>query len=327
MSSDQVDTEDSLDPESQAFLDEVAAADAPALEDQTLSESRAGMRQLLLATALPVADSVAITDRTVPEFDERFKLRLYHPEGTQQRPALIFLHGGGWVLADPACYDGLVATLCEQVNCVGISVDYRLAPEHKFPAALEDCDEALDWVVSNAAALNIDPTRCILAGDSAGANLAAALCLRRRDREQMLPQGLALLYPMLSLDDDPPFHSRSRYGNGHYFISRDSIAWSVAHYVNGPADTENLYAAPSAATDLLGFPSTLVLTAGHDPLRDEGRVFAERLEAAGVNVNFRCFNSTIHGFMSFLATAPVGRAAISYTADWLSAHFGRGRGE
>jgi acetyl esterase len=225
----------------------------------------------------------------------------------------VYLHGGGWVLGDLDAYDGLCRTLAAKLRCVVVSVDYRLAPEHRFPNAPEDCYAAARWVAENAASLGIDPGSIAVGGDSAGGNLAAVVALMARDRGGPRIAYQILVYPVT----ERSFDTGSYRDNGaDYFLTTDMMIHFWKEYLSGEDDAASPYASPLRAKDLKGLPPALVITAEFDPLRDEGETYAKRLEQAGVPVRVSRYDGMIHGFYAMPSVFPQALEAIEETADW-----------
>jgi acetyl esterase len=208
-------------------------------------------------------------------------------------PLLVFFHGGGWVVGDIATHDTVCRHLANRAECAVVSVDYRLAPEHKFPAAVDDAYTATAWVAENAAALGVDAGRLAVGGDSAGGNLAAVVCLMARDRGAPRISYQLLVYP--ATDAAMRHESIARFAEGHV-LTRATMRWFYEQYLPSPEDAADWRVSPLVAADLAGLPPAYVLTAGYDPLCDEGDAYAARLAAAGVPVEHRRFPGQIHGF-------------------------------
>jgi acetyl esterase len=219
----------------------------------------------------------------------------------------VWFHGGGWVIGDLDSADGTARHLTVGAGCVTVSVDYRLAPETKFPGAADDCYAATVWAAQHAARLNGDPSRIALGGDSAGGNLAAAVSLMARDRG--LPPLLfqLLVYPVTERDFDTDSYQRCADG---YLLSCDSMKWYWDHYLSTPAAAANPYAAPMQAKDVRNLPAALVITAEYDPLCDEGEAYAQRLKDAGVPTTCSRYDGMIHGFFGMSAVLDKGKQAI-----------------
>jgi acetyl esterase len=245
-------------------------------------------------------------------------VRIYTPNGSGLFPVLVWFHGGGWVVGDLDTADATSRNLTVAANCVVVSVDYRLAPETKFPGPAEDCYAATQWVEQNAASINVDPGRIAVGGDSAGGNLAAAVSLMARDRGVSLPVFQLLVYPVT----DRNFESKSYVSNAEgYQLTRDGMAWYWDHYLKNDADASNPYAAPLQAPELSGLPPALVITAEYDPLRDEGEAYAHRLEAAGVPTVYTRYDGMIHGFFGMAAAIDKGKQAVDQASSALQSAF------
>ena len=246
-------------------------------------------------------------------------VRVYTPPGEGPKPGLVFFHGGGWVLCDLDTHDGTCRELALGADCVVVSVDYRLAPEAKFPAAPEDCYAATQWTFREADRLGIDPERIAIGGDSAGGNLAAAVSMMCRDRKAARPIHQLLIYPVTHHD----FGTESYRENGKgYFLTTEMMRWFWHHYLETEADGAHPLASPLVAEDLSGLPSATVLTADYDPLRDEGRAYAERLEAAGIPTRYTNYPGVFHGFFAMPQELPRARQAVQETCKALRSAFG-----
>ncbi|MBX6372683.1 MAG: alpha/beta hydrolase [Acetobacteraceae bacterium] len=305
-----------LDPDAAQVLELIRTAGRPPVEALSPDEARASYRAAREAvTPEPVAVA-EVRDLAAEGPYGSIPLRLYRPHGVAGTgggvPALVYFHGGGWVLGDLDSHDGVCRHLADRSGCVVIAVDYRLAPEHKFPAAVEDAFAATRWVAAHAQALGLDAARLAVAGDSAGGNLAAVVCLLARDAAEGGPRIAfqMLLYPATDFAMDTPSHRR--FAEGH-LLTRASMRWFRDHYLRTPADQEDWRASPLRAPSLAGLPPAYVLTASHDPLRDEGEHYAQRLIETGVPVTVWRVPGQIHGFL------PMGRliAASSRVLDAL----------
>jgi|SRR5579885_1118019 acetyl esterase len=297
-----------LEPQTRALLDAMLAAGA-SLDFGQMPPQEARRRMEANPIARGTAEPIAkVEDRRIPGPAGELGVRIYTPEASAPRPAIVYFHGGGWVLGNLDGSDAQCRALANAARCVVVSVDYRLAPEAKFPAPVEDCYAATRWVAQNAPDLGCDPRRIAVAGTSAGANLAAVVPLMARDRGG-IPQ-LAfqvLVYPIT----DGSMNTRSYRENGQgYFLTAASMAWFWKHYIHDDNDRFHPYAAPINAPDLRGLPPALVITAEYDPLRDEGEAYAERLRAAGVPVTCTRYDGTIHSFVS-MPNLEVGKRAFN----------------
>jgi acetyl esterase len=232
----------------------------------------------------------------------------------------LLFHGGGFIAGSPDSHDGGARELCALAPAIVVSVDYRLAPENKFPAAAEDCHAALLWAAAHATELGGDSTRLAITGDSAGGNLAAAVALMNRDRGGPALALQVLVYPVI----DPACATPSATANGEgYLLTTASMKWMWSLYVNGADDYANPYAAPIAASSLAGLPPALVITAEFDPLRDEGEAYGRALEAAGVPTTISRYDGMIHGFASCFDITPRAREAAGEVARALQAAWDR----
>jgi acetyl esterase len=298
-----------LEPESQALLERMAIDFAGGSPDPTVEERRAALRWMAAAYGPEPAPVAAVEDRTIAGPAGPIPVRIYRPEAAEGRPPLlVHFHGGGWVLGDFEAYERVCRAYAVAGGCVVVDVGYRRAPEHKHPAAIRDCEAALAWADAQARALGCDPGRIVVAGDSAGGNLAAAACLRTRVR----PALQILVYPVLSASRRADFASRRELGDGRYFLREFDIRRAEQEYLPNAGAGEKPSASPLLARrpDLARAAPALIVTAGLDPLRDEAVAYAARLEAAGVPVEHRCFEGTIHGFVLFAGAVGLGREAI-----------------
>ena len=280
-----------LDPQI-APLIEALDAGFPPVHTMTGAQARATIRSRFVPPAKlePVAE---VRDESISGPGGDIAVRIYRPEG-DSLPILVYAHGGGFVFCDLESHDGLCRAIANHVPAVVISVAYRLAPENQWPDAAEDVYTVTRWAADNADAVDGDAQRVVVGGDSAGGNLAAVAALMSRDRGGPPIAGQLLIYPVIAADFDN--ESYRLFGNGFY-NPKSALQWYWDQYVPAPADREDPYASPLRA-NLAGLPPAVIVTAGHDPLRDEGNAYADALEAAGV-VTVRCpFEGGIHGFMT-----------------------------
>ena len=245
--------------------------------------------------------------------------RIYTPKNPRQTaglaPALVFFHGGGWVIGDLDSHDVVCRKLADEGRLIVISVDYRLAPEHKFPAAVDDAIAATKWIAGNAKQLGIDASRLSVGGDSAGGNLAAVVAIAARDGNGPAIAGQVLIYPATDFAMTHPSHSEPETS---ILLTHSVIRWFKNHYL-GDADINDWRASPARATTLQGLPPAYVLTAGADPLRDEGDEYAARLKEAGVTVTYRHFPGQFHGFFTMGKLLQQANVAASDIGAWLKA--------
>src|SRR5579884_1092068 len=252
-----------LDPQAQAFIDQMAALNTPPLNMLTPEVVRQWMKIPMGEPVEP--ESVAhVEDWSVAVPDGSVTVRIYTPEGTAPFPVLVFFHGGGWVIGDLDTHDGICRSLANGAGCIVASVDYRLAPEHKFPAAPEDCYAATVWVAKNASTFNGDPSRVALGGDSAGGNLTAVVAQVARDRGGPPLVFQLMIYPATNFKMDTPSIEENAEG---YFLTKDDMIWFTNHYLNSEDEKEHPLASPLLVSDVSGLPPALIITAEYDPLR------------------------------------------------------------
>ena len=308
-----------LDADAAAVLQAVRDAGRPPYETLTPDEARA----LYLKggeAARPVPPdlaSVRSLDATRPA--GAIPLRVYRPTTLRQTngrsPCLVFYHGGGWVIGDLDSHDVVCRTLAHEGQMLVIAVDYRLAPEHKFPAAVDDAVAATQWIADNATSLGIDPARLMVGGDSAGGNLAAVVSLHAREAGPKIA-GQVLIYPATDFAMTHPSHSEPETS---CLLTHSVIRWFRDHYLNGLSDGEDWRASPARVANLKGLPPAYVLTAGADPLRDEGDEYAARLRDAGVAVKHETFPGQFHGFITMGKLLSKANVALADIGAWLRA--------
>jgi acetyl esterase len=303
-----------VDPPTQLILDQMAAAGPVDFSDLTADAFRALFRSSLgaLDAAAAAGDPLEdVENRTIPGPAGPLRIRVYRPTAAPAPapaagglPIVTFFHGGGWVIGDIDTHDGSCRILSRRTGAVVVSVDYRLAPEHRFPAALDDCEAATAWVADHAAELGGDRGRLGLAGDSAGGNLAASVAIKARNGGGPAIAAQALVYPATDFSTVRP--SLKANGEG-YLLTADSIDWFTAQYL-GDADRADPAASP-LLNDLAGLPPAVVAVAEFDPLHDEGTAYAAALSAAGVDVDLLDFPGLVHGFMGLGALSPASASA------------------
>jgi len=301
-----------LYPEVRALLEAMEAEGGPAIETLSPSEARQAAIDALKAIAGQPDRIGRVEDLSIPHAEHPIPIRIYSPAAEGPFPCLVYFHGGGWVLCDLDTHDAVCRAIARRAGAVVVAVDYRLSPEYKFPAAVEDCFAATHWVVANAARHSIDPRRVAVGGDSAGGNLSAVMCLKARDEGG---PGLALqvlVYPVTNLASfDTPSYREFAEG---YYLTRAEMEWFRGHYLARSADAQSPYASPLLAPDLRGLPPALVITAECDTLRDEGEAYAKRLADAGVEVSCTRYSGMIHPFFSLGGVLSQGRRAIDQVA-------------
>jgi acetyl esterase len=293
-----------IDPRLQPVLDAIAASPPPpvgASIAELRANAHAAMDMMFLALAPEAPEMVSIVDKTIPVADGEIPVRIFTPPGDAPLPVHVYLHGGGFWLGTIDQFEATCRATAAGAGCVVVSVGYRLAPEHPFPTAAEDCYAAVVWVAEHAGDLGADATRVSVGGSSAGGNLAAVVSLIARDRGGP-PLVLQVLdIPVTDLTMSRP--SIDENGEG-YVLTKKSMADYVGYYTPDPADRRNPYASPLLADDLAGLPPAVVLTMEFDPLRDEGEAYAERLRAAGVAVTHRRFDGQFHGSVAMAKLVP-----------------------
>ncbi|NYH79044.1 acetyl esterase [Actinopolyspora biskrensis] len=305
-----------LDEATSALLTRMAASDAKPLQELTATEAREAMSGQLASTDPPPPEMHRVDLVDVPTDDGTIPVRMLHPTGSP-RGVLVYYHGGGWVLGSTAEFDELGRTLAARTGCSVAMVEYRLAPEHRHPAAVEDCWAALRWADREREELPGGPVPLLVAGDSAGGNLAAVISRRAAASGGPLPSMQILIYPVTDCDFDTGSYTDPR---NQLVLTREGMTWFWDHYVPEPQDRLAPEASPLRADDLSGLPETVVLTAEHDVLRDEGEAYAERLRAAGVRVHERRFEGQTHGFLPMIGVLPGSAAGLDYIAETVDGH-------
>ena len=309
-----------LDPDAAAVFKAFQEAGRPPYETLTPAEARAFYLQGRVVTNPEPPELKSANPLKIPSAAGAIPARIYTPTKLRQSgglsPCLVFFHGGGWVIGDLDSHDVVCRKLAHESELIVISVDYRLAPEHKFPAAVDDAIAATKWVAANAKQLGIDASRLMVGGDSAGGNLAAVVSLAARDGNGPKIAGQVLIYPATDFAMKHPSHSEPETS---ILLTHTVIRWFRDHYLNGAADGQDWRASPALAKTLAGLPPAYVLTAGADPLRDEGNEYAARLKDAGVAVTTRTFPGQFHGFFTMGKLLPQANVAASEIAAWLKA--------
>jgi acetyl esterase/lipase len=280
-----------------------------------LPELRQQLRTMVTLMDEPAPAVPRVEDIRIPGPAGPIPARVFASQaGTAVRPAVAYFHGGGWVQGDLDTHHGLCARLARHADAVVVAIDYRLAPEHKFPAAVEDCCAAYRWLRSHGGDIGADTTRVAVAGDSAGGNLSAVVSQLAASAGVPVPTCQVLIYP--AVDFSLETESHRELADGHV-IPRDRIAWYSEQYLSGEADKSDLRASPLRAPKVAGQPPTLIVTAGFDPLRDEGHAYAEKLRDAGVDVMYREYPGQIHAFVSLTKAIPQGLTCTLEIAEYL----------
>ena len=301
-----------LYPEVRALLEALEAQGGPALESLPPAEARIAAAELLKAYAGEREEVARTEDIKIPGPEGPIAIRIYTPAGHAPVPGLVYFHGGGWVVCDLDTHDIVCRMIARRAGSVVVAVDYRLAPEHRFPAALVDCYAATRWVAANAERLRIDPRRIAVGGDSAGGNLSAVISRKCRDDAGPVLALQVLVYPVTNLASfDTPSYQEFAEG---YFMTRTEMEWFRDCYLSKAEDGQNFDASPLLAPDLRGLPPALVITGECDTLRDEGEAYAKRLAEAGVAVTCTRYSGMIHPFFSLPGVLSQSRSAIAQVA-------------
>ena len=300
-----------LDPIIQAIVDQSkAAGNTQSLSSGSLQEARDGyaMMRAIGGEDAPVA---SVDDRTIPGPAGEIPIRIYTPEGDGPFPVVVYFHGGGWTIGSIESHDPVTRRMAFEAKAVVVSVEYRLAPEHKFPAAAEDSLAAFEWVAKNAASINGDPARLAVAGDSAGGNLAAVAAIYARD--EGIPLALqVLIYPSVDQREGWPSYEENAEGP---FLTHETMMWFKENYAADPLDWR---ASPIVADDLSNLAPALVITGQFDPLRDEGKAYAEALEKAGNQVTYRNYETMPHVFMQMWGILPTAKECMTEIVETLA---------
>jgi acetyl esterase len=308
-----------LHPQAQAIVTAAINSGRPPLYQLP---NAAAARQQFKQTRGPLMQAppevAAARDFSIPGPGGAIPVRAYRPLGSQPQqklPALVYFHGGGWVVGDLDTHDPLCRQLANDARCAVISVDYRLAPEHKFPAAVDDALATIRHVAENAGVLAIDASRLAVGGDSAGGNLAAVAAIALRDDPNIRLRFQLLIYPVTDCSMEQPSYAKL---GKDYLLTNELMRYFADQYLRGPRDVSDWRASPLKAEDLAGLPPALVAAAGFDPLVDEGKAYADRLTAAGVPTAYKCYEDMIHGFFIYGAALETTAIAVSHTANALA---------
>ena len=308
-----------LDPDAAAVYKAFQEAGRPPYETLTAPEAREFYMAARLVSNPDPPELQSVESLSIPAPHGAIPARIYRPTKLRKTnglaPCLVFFHGGGWVIGNLDTHDVVCRKLAEEGELIVISVDYRLAPEHKFPAAVDDSIIATKWIAANGAELGIDPSRLIVGGDSAGGNLAAVVSLTARDEGGPDIAGQLLIYPSTDMSRK---HASHKEAETSILLTHSVIVWFLNHYL-GDADIADWRASPARAKSLASLPPAYVLTVGGDPLRDEGDEYAARLKEAGVRVTYRHFAGQFHGFFTMGKLLNQANVAVGEIATWLKA--------
>jgi acetyl esterase/lipase len=312
-----------LDPQAKALIERVAAAGRPPLESMSAPDARQAYRESRIPLQPEPPDVASAEDRAIPGPHGPIGVRIYRPLGsnpTETLPVLVYFHGGGFTVGDLETHDTVCRSLANAAGYALVAVDYRMGPEHKFPKAVDDCFAATRWVAAHAKELRVDADRLAVGGDSAGGNLAAVTALNARDAGGPKIVFQLLIYPTTTLQHNTP--STAALAEGH-ILTFAVMKYFRAAYLNGPEDQTDWRASPLLARDHSRLPPALIITAGYDPIRDEGKAYADKLKAADVQTEYRCFEGSIHGFITMGKVLDAADDATQTSAAALRNAFGK----
>jgi acetyl esterase len=310
-----------LHPQAQAWLDFLKARDVPPTHTLSVADARRFYRDRRSVTQPAPPDVASVRELSADGPHGAIPLRLYRPIGSDaaaELPVLVYYHGGGWVIGDLETHDTLCRELANGAGCAVVAVDYRLGPENRFPAAVDDCIAATRWVRTNATELGVDPACLAVGGDSAGGNLAAVVTITLRDAGDPPIAFQLLIYPATDMRRNAPSHTSNGQG---YVLTSDTITYFHDHYIDDAAHDLDWRASPLLHPDLSRLPPAFVLTAGFDPLRDEGLAYADALAAAGNPTTYVCFDRQIHGFILMGKVLDEAHSAVALCASELRRAF------
>jgi acetyl esterase/lipase len=309
-----------LDPDAAAVFRAFQEAGRPPYETVSPAEARELYLKGRVVSNPEPPELASVEPLTIPSPAGSIPARIYTPTRLRKAnglaPGLVFFHGGGWVIGDLDSHDVVCRKLADEGELMVVSVDYRLAPEHKFPAAVDDAIASTKWIAEHAKQFGIDASRLMVGGDSAGGNLAAVVAISARDGNGPDIAGQVLIYPAIDFAMTHPSH---REPETSILLTHSVIRWFRDHYLNGTADVHDWRASPARASTLIGLPPAYVLTAGADPLRDEGDEYARRLKEAGVAVTHRTFPGQFHGFFTMGKLLQQANVAAGEIGVWLKA--------
>ncbi len=306
-----------LDPVAQKLIELVKSLNEPPLGALPLEQARQRMYRAIRLSGEP-EEVAKVENRKIPGPAGEIPVRVYTPTGKGPFPVLVYYHGGGWVVCDLETHDPICRSMAHEAACIVVSVDYRLAPEAKFPAAVEDSYAALEWVAAHAPEINGDSTKIAVGGDSAGGNLAAVVSLLARDRQGPALVFQLLIYPSVASDHD--FPSIQENGKG-YMLEITDMEWFASQYIPDGTDLKDPRLSPYWAESHRDLPPALVITAEFDPLRDEGEAYAQKLKEAGTPAQVLRYDGMIHGFYGMTGRMAQAREAIATSATALRQAF------
>ncbi len=301
---------DVLDPIARSLIRASAARGRP-LNEHTVGRARAAFEEFPPLVDVRFVDLARVEDRFIAGPHGEIPIRIYTPSHAESAPVLVWFHGGGFVVGSLESHDQVLRHIAKESGAIVVAVDYRLGPEHRFPAGHDDALFATRWVLENARSFGGDPSRIAVGGDSAGGSLTASTCIALRDAGGATPIFQVLVYPATDLRRASESH---RTLANDFLLTDELIAWFMAHYLRGKADESNAVGSPLLATSLAGLPAAFVVTAGFDPLRDEGEAYAARLKESGVLVEAHTEPTLFHGYLQMGGVVPAARAGLDVIA-------------
>ncbi len=311
-----------LDPQAKWVLDIAEQAKVPPIDEMSANDAKAAYEERALKLCFQDVPIGKTEDLNIAGPHGNIPLRIYHPvSGGRNLPVLTFYHGGGWVIGSRNSHDALCRKICNQGPFIVVSVDYRMGPEAKFPAAIDDALTSYEWVEKNISDYGGDCSRIAVGGDSAGGNLSAVVCLGAYERNLPLPLFQWLIYPATNMTMDTDSHQQFSEG---YFLTKNLMEWFQNHYLNGPEDNADWRASPLMAENVSAMPPALIQTAGFDPLKDEGKAYADRLQNEGVAIRYTDYPGMIHGFINLGGAIDTAQVAIDEGVKALQEAFSKG---
>ena len=301
-----------VDPQVQALLSELAALGRPPLYELSVKDARVAAEDMRALAGEPI-EVGSVRDTTIPVEGDEIGARVYTPQGAGPHPVVMFFHGGGWVICSLDTHDNVARAICRDAEAVVVSVDYRMAPEHRYPTAAHDCFAATRWVADNAASLGADASRLAVCGDSAGGNLSAVVSQMARDDGGPRIRYVALIYPAVDMTRTGGSLDENASG---YFLETAGMHWFMNHYLS-EAEREETMASPLLHEDLSRLPDCFIATCEYDPLRDEAEAYGDALRANGVHVETKRYDGMIHGAATLTGVLDGGRRLVSEVAAHL----------
>ena len=301
-----------IDPQVESLLSEMAALGGPPIHELSVAEARTVAEGMTALAGDPI-EVAAVDNITIPVDGAEIGARVYTPEGDGPHPIVMFFHGGGWVICSLDTHDNVARAICRDAEALVVSVDYRMAPEHRFPTAAHDCFAATKWVAENAASLGGDAGRLAVCGDSAGGNLSAVVSQMARDAGGPAIAYAALIYPAVDMTRKGGSLDENASG---YFLETEGMEWFMNHYLT-EAEKADVMASPLLHSNLAGLPDTFIATCEYDPLRDEGEAYGDALRANGVHVENKRYEGLIHGAANMTGVLDGGRQLVSDVAAHL----------